>query len=147
MGFMKMNRRTEVCRYWLKNMCRKGDACEFLHALDYEKMPLCSSGDFCSNVDCQFKHRPVEGRSVCANYQLGFCYFGRRCPHLHVFRDRPPQISEYWAAPVDGAAAPDSLYAAVLHRGGPLFRKKACDYFKANKWCPYFDMCNFSHVQ
>jgi len=137
----EMNRQKEVCRYWLRNMCRKGDECQFLHALDHEKMPLCAAGDFCSNIECQFKHRPTEGRSVCANYQLGFCYFGRRCPHLHVVKTVAPQISEYWKMPDS-----QSLYAALLHSGGPLFRKKECDYFKTNRWCPYFDMCNFSHI-
>lgn len=133
--------KTEVCRYWLNNSCRKGEQCEFLHSLNYAKMPYCSDGDFCNNEKCVFKHRPLENRTVCANYQLGFCSFGRRCTHIHVPGTVAPEISPYWKKPDT-----NSLYAALLFNGGPMFRKKKCDYYSSNKWCPYFDMCNFDHV-
>lgn len=33
--------RTVVCRHWLRDLCMKGNACEFLHEYDLKKMPLC----------------------------------------------------------------------------------------------------------
>ena len=130
----------EVCRYWLDSRCLKGQQCEFLHALDDDRMPVCVLGDQCDNSDCKFKH-PDPNRQECANYQLGFCSFGRRCQHKHVER-RPyelPILSAYW----------NESYLATKRiadlKSSKTFRKKPCDYFIANKWCPYFDMCNFSH--
>ena len=37
--------RTVVCRHWLRDLCMKGAACEFLHQYDLSKMPLCRHGD------------------------------------------------------------------------------------------------------
>jgi len=125
----------EVCRYWLQSKCLKGNDCEFLHTVDYEKMPVCPMGDACDARECPFKHLDSE-RSVCANYQVGFCSLGRRCPHRHVaVEGPPPEVSPYWGP----------TYAALKRSETKNFRKKPCDYFLANKWCPYFDMCNFIH--
>jgi len=30
-----------VCKHWLKGLCKKGDACEFLHEYNIRKMPEC----------------------------------------------------------------------------------------------------------
>ena len=125
----------EVCRYWLQSKCLKGQACEFLHSIDYSKMPMCTRGDACQEKDCQFKHG-AESRSVCANYQLGFCSFGLRCNHLHVTGAELPDVSPYWTPEYAALSRPST---------GPNFRKRPCDYYTQNGWCPYFDMCNFAH--
>lgn len=131
----------EVCRYWMQSKCMKGNACEFLHSLDYTKMPVCPLGDLCSTrEDCPYKHMDPS-RPLCANYQLGFCSFGKRCTHRHVeLAGPPPEISEYWTPKYSALQRSDSLAKEKT------FRKKPCDYFKANGWCPYFDMCNFAHA-
>lgn len=131
----------EVCRYWLHSKCMKGDKCEFLHSLDYSKMPLCHLGDQCpSKTECPFRHLQ-DTRPLCSNYELGFCSFGRRCAHRHVMRlpEELPELSSYWT--------PDycAIKRAASEAHNPMFRKKACEYFTRNKWCPYFDMCNFRH--
>ena len=30
-----------VCKHWLKGLCKKGEACEFLHEYNIRKMPEC----------------------------------------------------------------------------------------------------------
>lgn len=134
----------EVCRYWLHSKCMKGTKCEFLHSLDYAKMPVCHLGDACTSVaECPFRHLDVT-RDVCANYELGFCSFGRRCPHKHVKKPAAdlPEVSTYWTPSYVALARAKQQASA-----NPTFRKKACDYFVRNGWCPYFDMCNFQHGQ
>lgn len=144
----------EVCTYWLQSKCQKGDACEFLHQMDYSKMPSCPLGDTCDADDCPFKHASAD-RPECANYQLGFCSFGRKCPHRHVERHAGwlPDVSPYWltgsptasgatSGPQEYAAVP---YAALKRQADRNWRTRVCDYFAANGWCPYFDMCNFAH--
>jgi len=139
----------EVCRYWLSSRCAKGSECEFLHTLDYEKMPVCSLGDACPDKSsCNYKHMD-EHRPVCSNYQIGFCSFGRRCPHRHVELEAHElkDLSVYWPR------VEKEEYSAALRLlpKGPKgcskgsFRTKPCEYFLKNKWCPYFDMCNFMH--
>jgi len=140
----------EVCRYWLNSMCMKGDACEFLHLLDVDKMPRCPLAENCMSQNCNFNHKIVE-RDVCANYQLGFCSFGRRCAHLHIEKSfqELPRISQYWTRELDEtekAPINDGIYAGLTRSNiTSNFRRKKCDYFAQNHWCPYFDMCNFIH--
>lgn len=43
--------RTVVCRHWLRDLCMKGSACEFLHQYDLSKMPLCRHGERCKIKD------------------------------------------------------------------------------------------------
>lgn len=33
--------RAVVCKHWLRGLCKKGDSCEFLHEYDLSKMPEC----------------------------------------------------------------------------------------------------------
>ena len=129
----------EVCRYWLNSRCQKGFECEFLHTLDLDKMPVCPRGLECYIEDCNFKH-PTEAKRVCANYQMGFCSFGNRCAHSHVQETTAPHISPYWTQ--DDV---NKNYAGLVPSSDKNWRKKKCDYFVANGWCPYFDMCNFVH--
>lgn len=133
----------EVCRYWLHAKCLKGAECEFLHSMDYSKMPICPMGDACTaGSSCFFRHMDPS-RDVCANYELGFCSFGRRCPHKHVQKgpEEVPEVSSYF----DLENYPATVRAERLSRENKTFRKKVCEYYEKNGWCPYFDMCNFSH--
>ena len=34
-----------------------------------------------------------------------------------------------------------------LAKQNKTFRKKPCEYYVANGWCPYFDMCNFRKLK
>jgi len=129
-----------VCHYWLKNTCAKGSLCEFLHMLDYSKMPFCPLGQYCSQKDCFYKHY-TQKRSVCANYQLGFCSFGKRCPHFHEqFAGPVPDVSAYWTPEYQAKQR-----ELCMVQESKTFRKKPCEYYAKNLWCPYFDMCNFQH--
>jgi hypothetical protein len=44
--------RTIVCRHWLRNLCMKGESCEFLHQYDVDRMPVCRWGANCKITDC-----------------------------------------------------------------------------------------------
>ena len=133
------NHKKVVCHYWLKNKCVKGVNCEFLHMLDYEKMPFCPLGQYCSQQDCAYKHYTTE-RSICANYQLGFCSFGKRCPHFHQQLAGPaPEVSPYWTPEYQ------AVKRVKCMQNSKTFQKKPCEYYAKNLWCPYFDMCNFKH--
>ncbi|KAJ3078050.1 hypothetical protein HK102_004770 [Quaeritorhiza haematococci] len=35
------NEKTVVCKHWLRGLCKKGDLCEFLHEYNLKKMPEC----------------------------------------------------------------------------------------------------------
>ncbi|KAF8819095.1 zinc finger (CCCH type) motif-containing protein [Cardiosporidium cionae] len=58
-----------VCRHWLKGMCMKGDFCDFLHQLDYARMPICRhfvKYRYCADLKrgvCLFKH-PLESTNL-----------------------------------------------------------------------------------
>lgn len=131
----------EVCRYWLQSRCQKGQSCEFLHAFNYDKMPMCALGDDCTTEGCPYKH-PAAARPVCANYELGFCFMGRRCQHKHVVKgpEQLPAVSTYWTPEYAAEGRAEILKFCST------FRKRPCSYFEANSWCPYFDMCNFVHA-
>lgn len=131
----------EVCRYWLQSRCLKGSDCEFIHTVDHSKMPICPLGDSCANIaECTFQHLSSD-RPLCANYQLGFCSFGRRCRHRH--QEQGPEalkpVSVYFT----------DEYASIKYseamRKTNSYKKSKCEYFATNGWCPYFDMCNFTH--
>ena len=47
----------QVCKHWLRGLCKSGDFCTYLHVYDLSKMPLCgfyNSGQ-CKNPDVR-KH-------------------------------------------------------------------------------------------
>ncbi|GLJ53159.1 hypothetical protein SUGI_1132900 [Cryptomeria japonica] len=53
------NTRQTVCRHWLKGLCMKGDACEYLHQYDKSRMPICRNFlrfGKCHEEDCEYKH-------------------------------------------------------------------------------------------
>jgi cleavage and polyadenylation specificity factor subunit 4 len=70
-----------VCKHWLRGLCKKGSACEFLHEYNLRKMPECwffAKYAYCSSGDeCMYLHiGPEERRGECKGYARGFCPLG-----------------------------------------------------------------------
>ncbi|KAF8237759.1 hypothetical protein L208DRAFT_1388677 [Tricholoma matsutake] len=80
-------RLSTVCKHWLRGLCKKGDACEFLHEYNLRRMPECwwfAKYGYCSAGDeCLYAH-PKERRVECPDYIRGFCKLGPACPRKHV---------------------------------------------------------------
>jgi cleavage and polyadenylation specificity factor subunit 4 len=95
-----------VCKHWLRGLCKKSDACEFLHEYNLRRMPECwwyAKYGYCSAGDeCLYAH-PRERRIECPDYKRGFCklggyitkkwpfvktpiFVGATCPRKHVRR-------------------------------------------------------------
>ncbi|KAI0307714.1 hypothetical protein B0F90DRAFT_1676485 [Multifurca ochricompacta] len=78
-----------VCKHWLRGLCKKGDACEFLHEYNLRRMPECwwfAKYGYCSAGDeCLYAH-PKERKVECPDYNRGFCKLGPACPRKHVRR-------------------------------------------------------------
>ncbi|KAF5355642.1 hypothetical protein D9756_003846 [Leucocoprinus leucothites] len=76
-----------VCKHWLRGLCKKGDACEFLHEYNLRRMPECywfAKYGYCSAGDeCLYAH-PKERKIECPDYNRGFCKLGPTCPRKHV---------------------------------------------------------------
>ncbi|KAJ6260729.1 hypothetical protein Dda_4958 [Drechslerella dactyloides] len=78
-----------VCKHWLRGLCKKGDACDFLHEYNLRRMPECSflvRYGYCQNGDdCLYFHPDPENRiPPCPNYENGFCPLGPTCSKKHV---------------------------------------------------------------
>lgn len=128
----------EVCRYWIKGTCVKGIDCEFLHMWDLTRMPKCHNEN-CSDTSCPFKH--TEKKFICANYEQGFCSFGRNCPHKHVLKEGPPpETASFFTENYEAL-----VYQNDMQQINQNFHKKPCSYYVQTGWCPYFDMCTFHH--
>jgi len=82
-------RLTTVCKHWLRGLCKKGDACEFLHEYNLRRMPECwwfARYGYCTSGDeCLYAH-PRERKKECPDYMRGFCKLGPTCPRKHVRR-------------------------------------------------------------
>lgn len=69
-----------VCKHWLRGLCKKGDACEFLHEYNLRRMPECywfAKYGYCSAGDeCLYAH-PKERKIECPDYNRGFCKLGK----------------------------------------------------------------------
>ena len=69
-----------VCKHWLRGLCKKGDACEFLHEYNLRRMPECwwfAKYGYCSAGDeCLYAH-PKERKVECPDYNRGFCKLGK----------------------------------------------------------------------
>ena len=139
-AFKKIHKRV-VCRYWLNNACTKGDACEFLHQFDVDKMPECRKGNSCADPSCVFKHSMKEDRPPCPNFAAGFCSFGHSCQLQHVLLPGPPPIIAQMFLKQD----PCKAWNQERSKTQKSFRKAACPYQANDGWCPYFLACAFKH--
>lgn len=82
-------RLSTVCKHWLRGLCKKGDACEFLHEYNLRRMPECwwyAKYGYCSAGDeCLYAH-PKERRVECPDYKRGFCKLGEYRPSSSFFQ-------------------------------------------------------------
>ncbi len=108
-----------VCKHWLKGLCKKGDACDYLHEYNLRKMSECqfyNQNGYCQNGDeCLYVH-VKEGSKLplCEDYNKGFCEKGPRCGKRHVRR----KLCEFYMAGFcpDG---PNCKFGVHLRSGGP----------------------------
>ena len=80
-----------VCKHWLKGLCKKGDACDFLHEYNLRKMSECEfykTNGYCQNGDeCLYVHVKEDSKlPMCEDYNKGFCEKGPKCGKRHVRR-------------------------------------------------------------
>jgi len=137
--FKKIHKR-QVCRYYLRGACAKGDACEWLHEMNADAMPACTY-EPCTRQGCPYKHGIKIEKNPCPNYNAGFCSFGNLCKDSHEFKDEsPPDISSVFLV---RDACKDIIKNRALTQKS--FRKAPCPYFKSDGWCPYFYACAFYH--
>lgn len=130
-----------VCRYWLNRNCSKGDACEFLHEFNRERMPECRKGASCGDPSCILNHSSKEDKPPCPAYEAGFCSYGNSCTLRHDFKNGPPPV----LATMMLANDPAKQWVASRARTQRTFRKAKCPYFQSDGWCPYFYWCAFAH--
>lgn len=94
-------RHSIVCKHWLRNLCMKGDKCDFLHQYDPNRMPECTfwlKFGKCSDPECIFRHVNDNERPECQRYRLGFCRYGLMCRSRHdrLPRDALPELLPDW---------------------------------------------------
>lgn len=88
-----------VCKHWLKGLCKKGDACDYLHEYNLRKMSECqffNQNGYCQNGDeCLYVHVKEDSKlPICEDYDKGFCEKGPRCGKRHVRR----RLCEFYLA-------------------------------------------------
>ncbi len=86
----------QCCKHYMRQLCKKGDQCEFLHIYDMSKMPECQFfrdyGVCGNNEECVFLHVTPESKiKECIWYQRGFCSKGPSCKHTHIRRELCPR--------------------------------------------------------
>ena len=92
-------RHTIVCKHWLRDLCMKGDKCDFLHQYDLARMPECvqwSRFGKCPDNDCDFRHDTEK--MECQKYKFGFCKLGSQCRMRHdkLGRAYLPEVIPDW---------------------------------------------------
>jgi cleavage and polyadenylation specificity factor subunit 4 len=139
--------RTVVCRHWLRDLCMKGAACEFLHQYDLSKMPLCRHGDRCKVKDCPFRHISEADRLECVFYSQGFCIHGPFCRYKHVRRERIdlPLVADFTLGLSQMQAGKDGV---TVRRPAPkpneFYKVSLCKHFLSGE-CPFGEGCHFAH--
>ncbi|KAI9698199.1 MAG: RNA-binding component of cleavage and polyadenylation factor [Candelina mexicana] len=112
-----------VCKHWLRGLCKKGDACEFLHEYNLfafqsakgisdvhgsmltfarhhrRKQSECNQYNryqYCSSGDeCLFLHiDPESKREPCPHYEKGMCILGPLCAKKHIRKT----MCRFWMA-------------------------------------------------
>lgn len=143
--------RTVVCRHWLRDLCMKGAACEFLHQYVLSKMPLCRHGERCKIKDCPFRHISETDRMECAFYKSGFCIHGPFCRYKHNARPREdlPVVADFSLGLSQmQAGGKDGDGKAVNRRPAPkpneFYKISLCKHFMAGE-CPFGTSCHFAH--
>jgi cleavage and polyadenylation specificity factor subunit 4 len=140
--------RTVVCRHWLRDLCMKGAACEFLHQYDLSKMPLCRHGDRCKAKDCPFRHISEADRLECVFYSQGFCIHGPFCRYKHVRRERAdlPLVADFTLGLSQMQAGKDGVTARrPAPKPNEFYKVSLCKHFMQQGECPFGDGCHFAH--
>lgn len=139
--------RTVVCRHWLRDLCMKGKACEFLHQYDLSKMPLCRHGDRCKVKDCPFRHISEADRLECVFYSQGFCIHGPFCRYKHLGRDRAdlPAVADFTLGLSQMQAGKDGVQPRrPAPKPNEFYKVSLCKHFLQGE-CPFGDLCHFAH--
>jgi cleavage and polyadenylation specificity factor subunit 4 len=83
------DKKTTVCKHYLRNLCKVGEDCEYTHDWNLRTMPVCvwfvKLGKCELGGECLYYH-PRDRRVECPDYNRGFCRLGPRCPRRHVRR-------------------------------------------------------------
>ena len=142
--------RTVVCRHWLRDLCMKGAACEFLHQYNLAKMPICRHGDRCKIKDCPFRHISEENRMECAFYKSGFCIHGPFCRYKHGKRPREdlPTVADFSVGLSQMQGGGKDGAAPAPRRPAPkpneFYKISLCKHFLQGE-CPFGEGCHFAH--
>lgn len=139
--------RTVVCRHWLRDLCMKGKACEFLHQYDLSKMPLCRHGDRCKVKDCPFRHISEADRLECVFYSQGFCIHGPFCRYKHLQRDRAdlPAVADFTLGLSQMQAGKDGMQQRrPAPKPNEFYKVSLCKHFLQGE-CPFGEGCHFAH--
>jgi len=96
-----VGRHSIVCKHWLRNLCMKGDKCDFLHQYDPNRMPECIHWlkfGKCSDPNCVYRHVAPSERPECQRYRLGFCRHGAMCRSRHdrLSQESLPDVLPDW---------------------------------------------------
>lgn len=72
-------KKTTVCKHYLRNLCKIGDNCEYTHDFNLRTMPICvffvKTGKCELGGECLYFH-PRDRRVECPDYNRGFCRLG-----------------------------------------------------------------------